>query len=144
MINKLKARWRDWQEQRFLKKHACKTRTEYNRRYDTDFCHHASDIKRKYHGYEFVHCFSSYMDYAYKTIYNYGPGGYRQGYHDLEEWCEKHCTGKFRADVLRVFWDRWTNDWRENEIGGSDYVFFAFKEETDYMNFLLQWSGVRR
>lgn len=143
MIKQLKDRWKQWQERRFLKKHGCVTRQQYDRRYDTDFCYRTSEVRRKYHGYEFVHCFSSHMDYAYKTIYDYGPGGYRDGYQDIQDWCTAHCEDKFRVDILRVIWDRYKG-WEENEIGGADYVFFAFKNQTDYMNFLLRWAGVSR
>ena len=144
MIKQLNARWKGWQERRFLKKHGCETREQYERKYDTNFCYRNHEVRRKYHGYKFVHCFSRHTDYAYKIVYDYGPGGYRDGYHDIHDWCKEQCENKFRVDVLRVIWNQWVDDWVENEIGGADYVFFAFKNETDYMNFLLRWAGVSR
>ena len=141
---RLRARWRKWRSARFLKDHGCRSWAEYNRRYDPDFVHRASYVKNIYTGYEFVHCIDSHTHYAYKMIYDYGPGGYKDGYHEIISWCEEHCEGKYRCDFLRVMWDQWMNDWTVNELGGADYVFFAFKNETDFMNYLLRWAGVSR
>lgn len=139
-IWKLKEQYKEWRDQRFLKKNHCKTWYEYNRRFSPDVCYRSTDIKNFYLGYPFVHCIESNEHFAYKLIYDYGPGGYRYGYKDILDWCKENSQGKYRADIHRVMKNTWSGRWVINELGGADYVFFAFNESKDYVNFLLRWS----
>lgn len=143
MIAKLKQHYLDWKERRFLRKHGCETRAQYDYRFDPDYNNRASRVKDYYHGYEFVYCIEPDGHYAYKVLFDFGPGGYRTGENDIWDWCIEHCEGKWRADYLRVLKNYW-GEWEINEIGGGDYLFWAFQNEMDYMNFLLRWSGVSR
>jgi hypothetical protein len=139
VIRRLKARLRKWKSDRFLKKHGCSYWWQYNKRYDTDYKGHATRIEDVYHGYPYVHCFVDRKHYAYEILYDYGPGGYRDGIHDIMEWCSKNCDDKFRFDYQRVLQ---THDgkWETNEIAGGDYLFATFKDEKDYLLFLLRWA----
>ena len=139
MLTKLKQRYANWQERRFLKRHHCETREQYERRYDPDYNIRATRISDYYHGYEFVHCIVPRDHYAYKILWDYGPGGYREGNHDILDWCRENCEGKWRADYLRVMQNYW-GEWEVNEIGGGDYLFWAFQNEMDFMNFCLRWG----
>lgn len=137
----IKSKYRTWKENRFLKKHGCKTREEYDRYYDPDHVPRATQIKNFYQGYKHIHCFDNHSSDIYKIIYDYGPGGYRDGFDDVYDWCKEHLQGKWRYDCHRVIncpataWQ-----WEINEIGGHDIWFFAFQDDEDYFIFKLQWG----
>jgi hypothetical protein len=57
----------------------------------------------------------------------------------MMEWCEQNCQGKWRNDWHRGFWDHHGN-YELNSIGGGDMMFFAFKEDADYIWFNLTWQ----
>ena len=147
MVSWIIKKWRAWQDRRFLNRHGCDSWTEYHRVYDPDYNRMADRIQDFYHGYPYVHCFENYNHYIYQVIADYGPGGRRWGHNEIHEWAEKHSQDKVRFDFLRVFkqgsidWDgNDEEEWWINEIGGQDLVFAAFKDERDYMMFLLRWA----
>jgi hypothetical protein len=138
---RIKSNYRTWQENRFLKKHHCRNIKEYNYRYDPDYIPRASQIRNYYQGYKHIHCFENRENFVYKTVYDFGPGGYRQGFHEICDWCEEHLKGKWRYDMLRVMKAPSTgNEWAINELGGGDHWFFAFQDNEDYFIFKLQWG----
>ena len=139
MLAKLKLRYTSWKDARFLKKHHCDSWEQYRHRFDNDVCHRASRIVDYYPGYPYVYCLASRNHYAYELLYDNGPGGYRYGYHDIIDWCRKHCKGKHRSDMHRVVNDLYFGEWIINEIGGGDHFFFAFKDEKEYNWFILRW-----
>jgi hypothetical protein len=143
VIEKLVTKWKAFREARFLKKHYCVSRSEYNRKYDPDVTFHAGRIVEYYHGYLYIHA----MTYpAYKSAYDQ-YGDWLQGLTMMKDWCNFNCTGKWREDIHRVSkssyqghpWEEGT-EWRMDEMGGGDVIFFAFKSEKDMMMFLLRWS----
>jgi len=69
----------------------------------------------------------------------HGVWPYLDSVDKMIEWCEQNCQGKWRNDWHRGFWDHQGN-FEFNGIGGGDIMFFAFKEETDYVWFKLRWS----
>lgn len=142
MLNLLKTRYAKWKEDCFLAKHHCRNRAEYNRRYDPDHSPRASQIDNYYNGYQHVHCFENRENFVYKRIYDYGPGGYRDGFHEICDWCEENLSGKWRYDMHRAMKAPSTgNRWSINELGGGDYWFFAFQDDEDYFMFKLQWGS---
>lgn len=141
LLTSLRNKYKKWKDARFLKKHGCSTWNEYNHRYDPDVFNRASRIKDFYHGYRYVYCFENRAHFAYELLYDYGPGGYRYGYHDIVDWCKKNIKTKHRTDVHRAMKEPSTAyQWEINELGGGDYLFFAFKDEKDFNWFLLRWS----
>lgn len=136
IIDDLKARWKGYKEKRFLEAHGCKTWREYERRYDPDVGTLARWAHTFYHGYPYI------FPIEPEGLRDYGFAGVLP-YHDLveqmTEWCEQNCTGKWRNDWHRGFWDQHGN-YELNVIGGGDMMFFAFKEECDYTWFMLRWS----
>lgn len=128
-------------DQRFLKKHGCKSWKQYHRRYDPDICYPAREVKSFYHGYQHVYCIPNddQGHFAYTMTHDYGPGGIGYGYFKIMEWCEQNCQGKYRADFHRVLGAN-MNEYEFNDIGGMDHLFFAFKDERDYIMFALRWS----
>jgi len=142
MLNLLKTRYLAWKEVRFLKNHHCRNRAEYERKYDPDYVPCASQIHNYYQGYQHVHCFENRANYVYESIYDYGPGGYRDGFHEICDWCKENLSGKWRYDMLRAMKAPSTgNQWEVNELSGGDYWFFAFRDPEDYFMFKLQWGG---
>lgn len=138
MIDEIKEKYKYYRDRAFLKKHGCETWEEYNRRYDPDYNIRATRIKDIYHGYPYVYRFDYNQHFAYRLLYDYGPGGQRYGYHDINDWCNDNLSGKFRFDGHRVI--KYNNEWEVNELGGGDYIFAAFEDEKDYTYFLLRWS----
>ena len=136
MIEQLKQRWKGYKEKRFLEAHGCKTWSEYERRYDKDIGPMARWAHTFYHGYPHIFPLDP------QGLRDYGMLGVLP-YHDLvgqmTEWCEKNCKGKWRNDWHRGFWDH-NGNYEFNGIGGGDIMFFAFKEESDYIWFRLVWE----
>jgi len=58
----------------------------------------------------------------------------------LLNWCEKNCMHKYRSEWERVIQDPFTGEYLPNCIGGSDELFFGFKDERDYIMFTLRWG----
>lgn len=122
--------WKAWKERRFLKRHRCENRIQYARWYDSDCYRGANLIRNYYHGYPFIHA----IEFGIVMF-----GDWNQGVTDIKEWCGKNCQGKWRDDWHRVWRDSEDEDWRLDEMGGSDVLFFAFKDERDLILFMLRW-----
>ena len=146
MFQRLKQQWQAWQDRRFLKRHGCASWAEYHRVYDPDYDIRACCIRDFYHGYPHVYCFENHAHYIYQMIADYGPAGVRYGYgHSVvHKWAEEHSQDKVRFDFLRVNKSDHnrigTYDCDINEISGQDLVFAAFKNEQDYLHFVLRWA----
>ena len=140
-ISRIKAWVRKKRAERKLKKSGYKSWDVYRRMRDPDVFYCANKVKDFYKGYKFVHCIENRNHYAYDLIYDYGPGGIKYGASDIYDWCEKYARFKCRVDEHRVIKYPSTGmEWEFNDMGGGDYVFAAFKNEKDYMMFLLRWA----
>jgi len=131
LINK----YRLWKEKRFLKKHGCETREQYNYKYDPDINKLATRIKDFYYGYPYIYCFEmhAHIIYEWDIVYD--------GVYVATNWCKENLTDKFRFDFHRCNRKPSTaNEWEINELFGGDYIFFACKDPKDYTMFLLRWS----
>lgn len=135
LIEQLKKRYKDHNERRFLKAHGCKTWQDYERRFDPDIGQLARWAHTFYHGYPYLYQCPNY-NLVWRSSSVAATFTHLQ---KMTEWCETNCRGKWRNDWLRGFWDSHGN-YEFNEIGGSDTMFFAFKEESDYMWFRLVWE----
>jgi hypothetical protein len=135
MIKQLKERWKGYKEKRFLESYGCETWREYERKFDADVGPHARWAHTYYHGYPHVLPIDS------QKFINWVRGGepYYELVKNMIEWCEQNCQGKWRNDWHRGFWDHGGN-YELNSIGGGDIMFFAFKEESDYIWFKLTWQ----
>ena len=140
-LSRIKAWVRKKRAERKLKKSGYKSWEMYRRMNDPDIMYHAHRVKDYYHGYKYVHCIENRNHHAYELIYDYGPGGIKYGASDIYDWCEKYARFKCRVDEHRVIKYPSTGmEWEFNDMGGGDYVFAAFKNEKDYMMFLLRWA----
>jgi hypothetical protein len=136
---RLKARIRKWKAERKLKKSGYESWSQYKRNRDDAVNAYANDVDEFYTGYPYVYACLDYNHYAYSTLWDYGPGGRRHGWHDMIDWCEEKIRWNYRCDVHCV----WKNVWGKmelNDIGGHDIIYFAFKHERDYVLFMLRWS----
>lgn len=142
MIKELVNKYKLYKEQRFLKKHNCNSWEQFDKVYDIDINRHADRIKDYYLGYPYIYIFKD----TTKEIFN-KHRDWIDGYKELESWCGKHCIGKYRSDIHRV-WPQTSIDfdgnteteYHFNDIGGHDFLFFAFKHEFDYIWFTTRWS----
>jgi hypothetical protein len=134
---KIKQLYLDWREKLFLKKHGFETRAQYERFHDPDYNIRATRIKDYYHGYPYVYHFDDHEH----TVYFWDLG--YAGHYVINKWCHENLKDKFRFDFLRVIQDSYTKEWEINELGGTDYIFIAFKDERDLMWFRLRWEGSR-
>lgn len=139
----IRARFKLWRDRRFLKKMGCNSWRHYQKRYDPDVNPRGYYIRKEhYFGYPHVHCVESRDHHAYTHTWHTlnTERCIRFGVDDIIAWCDENCTQKFNFDCHRVVTSFWKNEWKKNDIGGSDYYFFAFKSEHDYLLFLLRWS----
>ena len=138
LLSTVKNKICSWREERFLRKHGCRSWDQYYKVYDPDYNARASKLQDFYHGYPYWHVFDNYSHYCYNLIGDYGPGGLMYGFRRMQVWCDTNIKHRFRMDGLRLF--RIQNEWHINEIGGEDKMVFAFKDERDYAWFMLRWS----
>lgn len=135
ILSLLKNKLDTWKEQRFLKKHRCETRAQYERWYDPDYNQRASRIDDYYHGYPHWTVFENHNHQIYYWDMAY------DGSSEIVDWCNENLSDKFRFDGLRVIrpcpGTAW--HWETNEIGGGDYIFFACKNPEDMIMFKLRW-----
>lgn len=136
LIQDLKARWKGHKEKKFLETHGCRTWREYERKYDPDIGPMARWAHTFYHGYP--HIFPLDPD-GYRDLHFHGVYPYLDAAEKMMIWCEQNCRGKWRNDWHRGFWDH-TGNYEFNGIGGGDVMFFAFKEESDFVWFRLTWE----
>ena len=54
-------------------------------------------------------------------------------------WCKENCKGKFTIHIHRVRFDHDYDGWVFDEMGGTDYCFFAFEFGEDAVMFSLVW-----
>ena len=142
LVRNIRARFKLFKNRRYLAKHGCKTWLEYHRINDPDHNPRASDIVEFYHGYPYVYCFEDYSHYIYSNT------GTNDGYETMTKWFQNNLQHKWRFDFMRVFAQTpvgldgpaGKHEFFINEIGGKDLIFVAFKDQRDYVNFLLRWA----
>jgi len=147
LVARIFTKFSQWKDSRFLKKHGCVSWEQYHWRNDPGILYRASTVKDYYRGYPFVHCFERREHHAYQSIYDHGPGDFRDGIHEIKEWCDQYCQGKFRIECHRVIKGDGlgldgsvSDEWWFNEIAGGDYYFAAFKDARDLTWFMMKWS----
>lgn len=136
---RIKARIRKWLAERKLKKSGYETWSRYRHNRDPDVQKYANHLDDFYFKYPYVYACTNPNHYAYELLYDYGPGGHRYGFHEIEDWCSDKIRWNYRVDIHRVWQDQW-GKYSLNDIGGGDIIFFAFKHEKDFAHFLLRWS----
>lgn len=143
LLQRIKERYAQYRDANFLQKHHCASWDEYHYIYDTDIRRGSFTVKAFYHGYPHIVTMINDQHYAYKLLYDYGPGGCRYGYEDMIDYCKEHAQNKFRCDTHRVIlpsvYGQEPDEYVMNEMSGHDVLFFAFKNERDCLMFTLRW-----
>ena len=142
----IKARVRKYLANRKLEKSGYRSWRVYRHNRDDDVVRYADKVSDFYsEKYTYVHRID-YLHYAYTCVHDWGPGGLIFGYEVMRDWCEAKCRFKYRMDIHRVYHQTGIGvngdlheDYWFNDIGGSDFVYFAFQNEQDYLMFLLRW-----
>lgn len=125
----------EWRWDRVLKKSGCKSWEYYFFKNDPDYYAPGRTVKDQLHGYLYI----SKVDYK-KLPTRFDPlFGPIEHCEEIIDWCNKHCRGKFRSHWERVIMDH-AGQYLPNGIGGTDELFFGFKDDRDYTLFLLRWS----
>lgn len=144
---RLKARWRQYLANRKLAKSGYTNWATYQHNNDSDVLYRADKVSDFYSGYKYVYRCDGSGHYAYKFIGHYGHGLVGYGYNEMRSWCDRHTRFKWRSDTHRVYKQTGIGidgdlheDYWFNDIGGSDFVYFAFQDERDYMMFMLRWA----
>ena len=139
IIHRLKALIRKVKAERKLKKSGYDNWRQYKHNRDNDVDKYANHLEHFYKGYPYIYACPNPSHYAYQLLYDYGPGGHRYGFHEIEDWCSEKIRWGYRVDYHRV-WKNYDGSYELNDIGGSDIIFYAFKREQDFTHFLLRWA----
>ena len=139
VINRLIEKFQAWRDHRFLQRHGCRTWEHYDHKFDPDYDPRASCLKHYYHGYPYRHVIADSDHYCYRTVYDYGPGGFRMGYNDMFDWCQDQVAGESRSDILPLVYDC-DQGYVIDETEGENLVVFAFKNSQDALMFALRWG----
>lgn len=131
----IKYRLLEWKWDRILAKSGHKHWESYFRATDPDFNPRGRTIKDQFCGYPYV-ALVDYKKLDYRIDPMWGELYYGES---ANAWCNKHCKGRFRWQWERVIMDH-MGQYEPNGIGGTDELFFGFKNERDYIMFLLRWS----
>jgi hypothetical protein len=131
----IKYRYLEWRWERMLAQRSYSSWEQYLRRNDVDFDICGKTVREQFCGFAYVakvdHC---NLETHFEPLW--GPVEYSS---HILEWCEHNCRGKYRHHWERVIQDH-NDQYLPNDIGGTDELFFGFKDERDYLMFVLRWS----
>ena len=136
LVSTIQKRLKNWQETRFLRKHGCKTWEQYLRITDPDYDARAQTVKSQFVGYPYL----AHVNYTRVPVQFDPMFGDIPDCKEILDWCETNCRHKYRNEWERVIQDHFTGEYMPNGIGGTDELFFGFKDERDYLLFTLKWS----
>ena len=118
------------------------TEAEWQRYYDLDYDPNADSIQRFYHGYKYLHEFTDTQHFPFTNF-----SSLTLAITTMHNWCNENCISSWREDMLRVHkqsginWDcNIEENWFLNESIGKDVLFYAFKNEQDFLMFKLKWT----
>lgn len=135
MFNYLKYKYLEWRWDRVLKRSYCSSWESYFRMNDPDYYAPGRTVKDQLFGYPYI----ALVDYN-KLPVRFDPlFGPIEHCEEIIAWCNRNCRKKFRTHWERVIMDH-EGQYLPNGIGGTDELFFGFKDERDYFLFLLRWS----
>lgn len=139
VIEKLKTRYQQWRDRRFLKKHGCDDWEQYHHRFDPSIFRRADTVRQFYSGYPYLHCFT---DHIQDMVY---IGDWYQGMGIVRQWATENCKGKFRCDLHSMTMTDGKapptlDGWKFDYCFGGDFCFFAFELEEDAIWFKLRWG----
>lgn len=134
-LQQIKYRFLEWQWDRILKKSGHHHWESYQRYTDIDFYAPGYTVKDQLVGYPYINVVP-YQHLDCNVDPMWGP---LWSGSTVNEWCKKHCRHKYRWHWERVIMD-YNGHYLPNGIGGTDELFFGFKDERDYLLFVLRWG----
>ena len=135
LLSWIKYRYLEWQWDRVLKKSGHHHWESYLRYNDPDYYAPGRTVRDQLHGYPYVAVVPfHHLETVFEPLW--GPVDHAN---HIKEWCDKNCRKKYRWHWERVIQDH-AGQYLPNGIGGTDELFFGFKDERDYIMFTLRWS----
>ena len=132
---RIKYRFLEWRWDRVLKNSGHTHWESYLRYNDPDFNIRGRSVRDQLFGYPYVAVVNyKHLEARVDAMWGEVWNGSR-----VEEWCKENCRNKYRWHWERVIQDH-AGQYLPNGIGGTDELFFGFKDERDYTMFLLRWS----
>lgn len=131
----IKYRYLEWRWDRVLRKSGHRSWEQYFRINDPDYYAPGYTVKNQLFGYPYIHKVN-YQSLPIRFEPMFGPIEHCT---EMLVWCEKNCRGKYRNHWERVIMDH-EGQYLPNGIGGTDELFFGFKDERDYIMFTLRWG----
>ena len=130
----IKYRYLEWYWDRVLRKSGHHHWESYLRYNDPDYYAPGRTVQDQLRGYPYI----TVLPYQHLDC-NVDPmwGPLWSGY-TVEDWCKKNCRGKYRWHWERVIQDH-AGQYLPNGIGGTDELFFGFKDYEDYITFKMRW-----
>lgn len=135
LLSWIKYRYLEWCWDRVLKKSGHHHWESYLRYNDPDYYAPGRTVRDQLHGYPYVAVVPfRHLETVFEPLW--GPVDHAN---HIKEWCDKNCRKKYRWHWERVIQDH-DGQYLPNGIGGTDELFFGFKDERDYIMFILRWS----
>lgn len=131
----IKYRYLEWQWDKVLHKSGYIFWEVYLRVNDPDYNPAGRTVKDQLHGYPYI----AVVPFCHLVTTFQPLWGPIENSDHIREWCDKNCRKKYRWHWERVIIDH-EGQYLPNGIGGTDELFFAFKDERDYIMFTLRWS----
>lgn len=131
----IKYRYLEWRWDSVLRKSGHRTWYYYFRANDPDYNPRGQTVRDQLFGYPYI----------YKVDYNKLPVRFNPLFGPIKQceemlnWCDKNCRKKYRTHLERVIMDH-EGQYLPNGSEGTGELFFAFKDERDYLMFVLRWS----
>lgn len=132
---RIKYRILEWRWDKVLRKSGHTHWESYFRANDPDYNPAGRSVRDQLFGYPYV----AVVNYKHLESNVNAMWGEIWNGNNVEAWCKRYCKGKYRWHWERVVQDH-AGQYLPNGIGGTDELFFGFKDERDYIMFLLRWS----
>jgi hypothetical protein len=134
-ITTIKYKFLEWKWDRILKKSGHHHWESYLRYNDPDFNIRGLTVRDQLFGYPYVAVVNyKHLEARVDAMWGEVWNGSR-----VEEWCKENCRNKYRWHWERVIQDH-AGQYLPNGIGGTDELFFGFKDYNDYITFKTVWS----
>lgn len=108
------------------------TDKQYKKLFDENINNNASHLKLYFKGYPYLRIYKSTIEEPFNN-----PNNWETKYNEMCQWCDKNCKNKWRDDFLPI--EKKIFDWEIVPLG-NDCLIFAFKDDKDYLHFLLRWG----
>lgn len=130
----IKYRYLEWYWDRVLRKSGHHHWESYLRYNDPDYYAPGYTVRDQLCGYPYIAVLPyQHLDCDVDPIWGPLWSG-----HKVDKWCRQNCRYKYRWHWERVIQDH-TGQYLPNGIGGTDELFFGFKDYEDYITFKMRW-----